>query len=80
MTNGQVVIVITRVVAVVDTSFAISLCLSHRHLREIDHSLAIVGGPAAECGMALNLGANQYTGPAFSAKACFMVAGDIPNC
>ena len=27
--------------------------------------------------MALNLGTNQYTGPAFSAKACFMVAGNI---
>ena len=27
--------------------------------------------------MALNLGANQYTGPTFSAKACFIVAGDI---
>ena len=27
--------------------------------------------------MALNLGANQYTGPAYTAKACFMVAGDI---
>ena len=27
--------------------------------------------------VALNPGANQYTGPVFSAKACFMVAGDI---
>ena len=27
--------------------------------------------------MALNMGANQYTGLAFSAKACFMVAGNI---
>ena len=35
----------------------------------------MVGWPAAGWAMALNLGANQYTGPAFSAKACFMVAG-----
>ena len=27
--------------------------------------------------MALNLGANQCTGPSFSAQACFMVAGNI---
>ena len=50
---------------------------SHRHLREIDHSSAIVGGPAAAWAVALNLGANQYTGPTFSSKACYMVAGKI---
>ena len=48
-----------------------------RHLREIDCSLAIVGRLATALAMALNLGANQYTGPAFSAKACFMVVGNI---
>ena len=47
----------------------------HRHLKEIDHSLAMVGGSAAAWAMAMNLRENQYTGPAFSAKACFMVAG-----
>ena len=52
-------------------------CPNHRQLREKDHSLAIVGGPATAWAMALNLGANQYTGPTFSAKACFMVAGNI---
>ena len=36
--------------------------------------MAIVGKPAAVWPMALNPGANQYTGPAFSAKACFLVA------
>ena len=36
----------------------------HRHLREIDCSLAIVGGSAA----ALNVGANQYTLPTYSTK------------
>ena len=41
--------------------------------------MALVGGSVAVGAMALNLGANQYTGPAFSAKACFMVAGDITN-
>ena len=49
----------------------------HRHLRLIDRSLAIVARQDAIQAMALNPGANQYTGPAFSAKACFMVAGDI---
>ena len=49
----------------------------HRHQREIDYSSAIVGGPATAWAMALNPRANQYTGPAFSSKACFMVAGDI---
>ena len=48
----------------------------HRHLRDIDRSLAIVGGPAALRAMALNPGANQYTGPAFGAKAFFVVAGN----
>ena len=47
------------------------------HLREIDCSSGIVGGQAIAWAMALNPGANQYTGPAFSAKACFMVAGNI---
>ena len=27
--------------------------------------------------MALNTGANQFTDPTFSAKACFIVAGDL---
>ena len=49
----------------------------HRHLREIDCSSAIVGGPVSPWAMALNMGVNQCTGPAFSTKACFMVAGDI---
>ena len=49
----------------------------HRHLREIDRSSAIVGWQATAWAMALNPGANQYTGPAFSAKACFMVDGNI---
>ena len=35
------------------------------------------GGPAAAWAMVLNPGANQYTGPAFSAKDCFMVADNI---
>ena len=48
----------------------------HRHLREIDCSLAVVGGLAtgAECG------ANQYTCHPYGAKKCFIVAaaaGDI---
>ena len=47
----------------------------HKHLRGIDRSSAIV----APWAMALNPGPDQYTGPAFSAKACFMVAGDITN-
>ena len=51
--------------------------MDHRHLREIDRSSAIVGGPAAAWAMVLNPGANQYTGPAFSAKDCFMVADNI---
>ena len=34
-------------------------------------------GPAAIQAMALNPGAYQYTGHAFSSKACFMVAGDL---
>ena len=38
--------------------------------------MAIVGGLAAAWAMALNPGANQYTGPTFSAKACFMMAGN----
>ena len=45
----------------------------HKHLRGIDRSSAIV----APWAMALNQGPDQYTGPVFSAKACFMVAGDI---
>ena len=53
------------------------MTLEHRHLREIDCLSAIVGGPASAWAMALNPGANQYTGPAFSTKACFLVAGDI---
>ena len=39
--------------------------------------MATVGGPGAIWAMALNPGANQYTGPAYSGKACFMVSGDI---
>ena len=39
--------------------------------------MAIVGRPAASWAMGLDLGTNQYTGPAFSTKAYFMVAGDI---
>ena len=39
----------------------------------------MVGGSAAAAAaawaMAMNLVENQYTGPTFSAKACFMVAG-----
>ena len=54
-----------------------SISLIHRHLREIDCSSAIVGRMAAAWAMALNPGANQYTGPEFSAKACFMVADNI---
>ena len=50
---------------------------NHRHLREIYCSPAIVGRPAAPWAMALNPGANEYTGPSLSAKACCMVAGDI---
>ena len=53
------------------------LGMAHRHLREIYHSFAIVGSPATVRAMALKSGANQYTGPAISAKACFMVAGNI---
>ena len=49
----------------------------HRHLREIHRSLAIVGRQADAWAMALNPGANQYTGTALSAIAGFMVAGDI---
>ena len=43
----------------------------HRHIREIDCSLAVVGGPAAAWEMAPNPGANHYTGPKFSAKSMF---------
>ena len=49
--------------------------LEHRHLREIDPSLAIVCGLAGAWTMALNPGANQ-----FSANTCFIVAGNINNC
>ena len=49
----------------------------HIHLRKIDHSLAIVGRPAAILAMALNPGTNQYTGHIHSAKACCMVAVNI---
>ena len=52
---------------------------NHSHLREIDCSLAIVGGPPTTWAMALNPGANQYTGPTFSAKACFMEAGNVTS-
>ena len=44
-------------------------CTKHRHLREIDCSLAIVGGLAVAWAMGLNPRANQDTGPAFSVKA-----------
>ena len=64
-------------VFLLEISIAVLFCASHRHLKEIDRSSVIVGGPAAAWAIALNLGANQYTGPAFSAKACFMVAGNI---
>ena len=60
-------------------SFDLLLCSIHRHLRETDRSLAIVGSPTFDSAMALNPGANQCTSPAFSAKACFMVAGDITS-
>ena len=39
--------------------------------------MAVVGGPAAIRAMALNPGANHYTGPAYRAKACFMADGEI---
>ena len=54
-------------------------CHAQRHPREIDNSLAIVCMPAAAAiqAKALNLGANQNTGPAFSAKVCFMAIGNI---
>ena len=44
--------------------FACLMGIDHRHLREIDCSLVIVGGPAtgAECG------ANQYTSPHIAPK------------
>ena len=45
----------------------------HRHLREIDRSLAVVGRPAAESG------ANQYSCPAYNAKVCEMVAAVAGN-
>ena len=54
--------------------------LTHRPLREIDCSSAIVGRPAAAWAMVLNPGVNQYTGPIFSAKSCFVVAGNITTC
>ena len=46
---------------------------THRHLREIDCSLAVVGG------LVLNLGANQYTDTACGAKKCFVVAAVAGN-
>ena len=49
-------------------------CLYHRHLREIDCSLA---GRQLYTAMALIPGANQYTGLAYSAIVCFMLVGDI---
>ena len=57
-----------------------SLHTEHRHLREINCSSAVVGGPATGAMLALNRGANQYTGPACGAQKCFIVAaaaGDI---
>ena len=48
---------------------------SHRHLREIDCSSAIVGGPA----LALNPGANQYTGPTCGIKKFFIAAAVAGN-
>ena len=47
----------------------------HIHLREIDCSLAVVGGPAASA----ESGAYQYTGPAYSTKKCFMVAAAVAS-
>ena len=50
--------------------------LIHRHLREKDSSLAIVGGPAAGA----ESGVNQYTGPSCGTQKCFIAdaaAGDI---
>ena len=48
-----------------------------RHLRGRDFSLAVFGELAAWKAMALNLGANQYTGLTYSAKVCFMAVGNI---
>ena len=44
------------------------LWFHHRHLREIDCSLAVVGRPAAECG-----GKSIHL-PTYSAKKCFIAA------
>ena len=48
---------------------------THRHLREIDCSSAIVGGPAA----GPESGANQYTCHACGAKKCFIAAAAAGN-
>ena len=58
------------------TPSLVALRHNHEHLRDLDHSSAIVGRPATAWAMALNPGANQYTGPAFRATASFMVSGD----
>ena len=47
----------------------------HRHQRELDFLLA--SGRPLHTTMTLNPGANQYTGPAYSNKVCFMAVGNI---
>ena len=49
--------------------------VDHRHLREIDCSSAVVGGPAAGA----ESGGNQYTGPTCGAKKCFIAVAAIGN-
>ena len=53
-------------------------CQYLRHLEEIDCSVAIVGRPAAIYKILgfMGGGANQCTGPTYSAKVCFIVAWD----
>ena len=50
---------------------------NHRHLVEIGRSLAIVGVRAAALGNCTEPGGKSIHWPTFSAKACFMVAGNI---
>ena len=47
----------------------------HRHLRKIDCRWPQLAGQP----LVLNLGANQRTGPAYSAKKCFIAAAAVGN-
>ena len=51
----------------------------HRHIKETDCSLAIVGGPAAACCHGAAFRAYHHTGPTYIAKACYTAVGNIAS-